>query len=1118
MPPVSTDDEADTWADTLDGGFCRAVAEHVPAAVITVDRELTVLFANPAVERVLGYEPETLVGRQLEAVIPERRRRDELERLEEAVCEPDTAGSELQLRVETDSGRERSLSLSVTEHEYDGETVFTGVVRDVSERQQTTELEQQRELFERVQDLADVGIWEYDPTTEELTWSAGVREIHGVDESFEPTMADAIEFYHPADRDEIERLIARALEDGEFYDTDLRIVRADGDVRDVRSRGEVVTDAEGNVELLRGVFQDITERKERERELERYEALAENMDEMAFVVGADRQLEYANRSATAYTGRSTEDLVGRSVTSLVSEFVVDEGAPERFERALRDVFDHENGAEPDRLEGRLKLPSGEVVVEYQFSSFVSDGERKAIVVARDVTERRERERELLESQKRQRALFEQSPDAIIVHDGDGAILDVNDQTVADLGYGREELLSMNAADIETGIDAEELTSKWARLDVGDKWKLESRHRRKDGSTFPVELWINKVEIGGEPRFIALSRDITDRKASERDSRRFRKAVEQAAHAVYITDTDGTIEYVNSAFEEQTGYAAEAAVGETPHILNSGRHDEAYFEEMWDTILSGEVWKREVVNERADGTEYYADQTVAPIEGHDGEIEAFVAVNRDITARKEMESKLRRREARFRMMFQRHSAPMLLIEPDSGRIEDANDAATEFYGYSWDELTGMDIDEINCQCAEEVATERKRAEREERNHFVFEHELASGETRTVEVHSSPIPDGDEELLFSVIHDITERREYERELESYKELVDNVPVGIYRNTPGEDGEFVEVNPAMVEMFDAESATQLCETAVSELYADPNQREAFSDRVDEEGIVTEAELRLETLAGDPFWASVTAITNETGARTYFDGVILDITERKEYEQRLKQQRDNLEILNQMVRHDIRNDLQLVLAYAELLEDRVDDTGAEYLETVIESTENAVELTKSARDLADVMLQTDAEHDRTDLALVLEQQVDEIRSEHTDAVVAVEGQLPDVEVRANEMLQSVFRNLLKNAIEHNDKAVPEVVVSATQREDSVVVDVADNGPGIPEAQRSEIFGKGEKGLESDGTGIGLYLVATLVEQYGGGVWISDRAERSSAGNRTQSGDNDPDGAVFHVELPKAE
>lgn len=106
-----------------------------------------------------------------------------------------------------------------------------------------------------------------------------------------------------------------------------------------------------------------------------------------------------------------------------------------------------------------------------------------------------------------------------------------------------------------------------------------------------------------------------------------------------------------------------------------------------------------------------------------------------------------------------------------------------------------------------------------------------------------------------------------------------------------------------------------------------------------------------------------------------------------------------------------------------------------------------------------------------------------------------------ANDMLESVFRNLLKNAIQHNDASVPEVIVSGRERDDDVVVRVADNGPGVPDTQKDDIFGKGEKGLESEGTGVGLYLVQTLVDDYGGSVWVDD---------------NEPTGAIFVVTLQK--
>ena len=101
------------------------------------------------------------------------------------------------------------------------------------------------------------------------------------------------------------------------------------------------------------------------------------------------------------------------------------------------------------------------------------------------------------------------------------------------------------------------------------------------------------------------------------------------------------------------------------------------------------------------------------------------------------------------------------------------------------------------------------------------------------------------------------------------------------------------------------------------------------------------------------------------------------------------------------------------------------------------------------------------------------------------------------------MFRNILNNAIQHNDVDTPRVDIAVEETADTVEVRIADNGPGIPDDQKAEVFGKGEHGMDSPGTGLGLYLVHTFVDQFGGDVWVTDR---------------DGGGAVFHVELPRAD
>jgi PAS domain S-box-containing protein len=295
----------------------------------------------------------------------------------------------------------------------------------------------------------------------------------------------------------------------------------------------------------------------------------------------------------------------------------------------------------------------------------------------------------------------------------------------------------------------------------------------------------------------------------------------------------------------------------------------------------------------------------------------------------------------------------------------------------------------------------------------------------------------------------------------------------------------------------------------YIHPDDRAAvlgkFESLVEEQGVVDEElEFRFRRADGEYIWLSVTG--GAPTADVPVDGYVLtsrDISTRKQYEQQLVEQRDDLETLNEVLRHDIRNDLQLITSYADMLTGHVDETGEGYLATMQASANNAVDLTESARDLAEVLLRSDMSVETLSLAPVVSEQIDQLRSTYGTVDVAVDGELPETEVRAGGLLSAVFRNILKNAVQHNDTETPKITVAVERDDDRVQIRIADNGPGVRDEIKEEIFGKGEKGLESAGTGIGLYLVRTLVEGYGGEVWVED---------------NDPEGAVFVVELRRAD
>ncbi|WP_435073571.1 histidine kinase N-terminal 7TM domain-containing protein [Halorubrum sp. HHNYT27] len=232
-----------------------------------------------------------------------------------------------------------------------------------------------------------------------------------------------------------------------------------------------------------------------------------------------------------------------------------------------------------------------------------------------------------------------------------------------------------------------------------------------------------------------------------------------------------------------------------------------------------------------------------------------------------------------------------------------------------------------------------------------------------------------------------------------------------------------------------------------------------------------------------------------------ISDVTEREQYRQRLEEKTKQLEALNRVVRHDIRNDMAVILGWAEVLEDHTDHEGKDALNRVLQKSRHVIQFTEVARDFVEsISMDGTPELTTIELQPLLDTELAAVRDSFPNAQFQVAGELPDVSVQANEMLSSVFRNILENAVRHNDKKIPEITVTCEVNPETVRYRIADNGPGIPDDQKEQILGKGEKGPDSLGSGIGLYLVHLFTKQFGGDVWVED---------------NDPTGSVFVVELP---
>jgi PAS domain S-box-containing protein len=208
-----------------------------------------------------------------------------------------------------------------------------------------------------------------------------------------------------------------------------------------------------------------------------------------------------------------------------------------------------------------------------------------------------------------------------------------------------------------------------------------------GHTRTVELSgrVESSEAGDIYRIHCQLRDITKYQRNRQNSRTYREAVENSGHSIFWTDTEGHIEYVNPMFEAITGYSPEEVIGETPSLLSSGVHDDSFYDDLWGTIKAGNVWQGEIINERKSGEQYVVWQTISPITDDTGEITRYVAVNHDITDRKQREQRLE-----LKTETTKH-APIgiVLTDPttDLNQVVYANDGFTELTGYTRSEILG-----------------------------------------------------------------------------------------------------------------------------------------------------------------------------------------------------------------------------------------------------------------------------------------------------------------------------------------------------------------------------------------------------------------------------------------------
>lgn len=383
------------------------------------------------------------------------------------------------------------------------------------------------------------------------------------------------------------------------------------------------------------VFSDVTDKYILQKKLEESEFIFRRLYEASadpILLLDDSGFFDCNEATLKLLGYSNKsELIGKQPWEISPEFQPDgsnslEKAFLMIRKALNEGY--------NKFEWEHLTKDGhEIFFEIMLTPILLNGKQTFYTVCRDITEKKLSEKNLIASELKFRNLFEKhSAIKLIVDPENLTFVDVNFAAEKFYGYSREQFIGesvtlINKAPLEKISNMINLILSEQKLD------FEVVHTISNGEERDVRAFASIVEINNKKYIHLIIVDITKLKLSERNLKLLYKAIEQNPTSVVITNSEGEIEYVNPKFSEVSGYSFEEVFGKNPRILKSGIHTQELYNNLWDTIKSGETWTGEICNKRKDNSLYWENVLVSPIVNDFNEITNFIKISEDITEKK-----------------------------------------------------------------------------------------------------------------------------------------------------------------------------------------------------------------------------------------------------------------------------------------------------------------------------------------------------------------------------------------------------------------------------------------------------------------------------------------------------
>ena len=619
----------------------RQLVEYAHEGIVIV-QDSRLVFVNPAISEISGYSHEELMSVSLDQVIHPGDI-DEVQRdIHALLSQENVEIDDMTLRITDRHGTVRTLEAVALKWSWNGNPALLAFLSDITDQLRAEEALKTSEQFNRglIENLP-LGVMYLDEDGALTYENRAARRIVGAPEEGElPSRGLHLNAMLEGIPAEERPSVAPLFEGKTLKNIVFKYRSIYGKETIVESTGVPQIGSDGKPVGFVFTLADVTEREAYQRTIreseEKYRLVVENASE-AIIVTQNGRFRYANPRTCEISGYSQDELLEKTVFDLIH--------PDHktfIENKYRNSIQSEQIETLHPFKAVRK--DGTVLwVEITSVSLDWEGQPSTLNFLTDITDRQQATEALKESIERYESLYHGVLVGLVrTRMTDGTILQCNQHMARILGYDDREEFMREYRMIDNYVDPEVRRNLLTELNTaGHVHDYVACLRKRDGS--PVWLSFTESSQTIEGCIDAVVMDITEEKHAKETQQQMLTALEQAGELMIITDADGTITYVNPAFVETTGYGHEEILGQNIRMLESGQHPDAYYQEAWDTIQRGNVWKGTFINRRKDGSLYEQSTVIAPICAQDGQVRNYVGVMRDVTRERLIETQLQQNQ-------------------------------------------------------------------------------------------------------------------------------------------------------------------------------------------------------------------------------------------------------------------------------------------------------------------------------------------------------------------------------------------------------------------------------------------------------------------------------------------